>query len=78
MFIIPRKYEIQNWKHLSKQNCEGIFKSSNMELKKTRGAVYRQRYLEKVKEINERNARFMAFCKKEAPWLVEQFFEMIR
>ena len=41
---------------------------------KKRGARNQKRYRAKVREVNEVNAKFMAFAAKQAPWLVERFF----
>ena len=41
---------------------------------KTRAAVNQQKYRNKLRELNETNARFMAFVSERAPWLVAEFF----
>ena len=42
--------------------------------KKSKGAAAQKRYRDKLKELNDTNARFMAFATEQIPWFVERFF----
>ena len=42
--------------------------------KESKGAIAQKRYRNKLKDINETNAQFMAFASEHAPWLIEKFF----
>ena len=47
-------------------------------MEKSRGAVAQKRYREKIKEVNETNAKFMAYASEKAPDLVERFFAELK
>ena len=53
----------------------GISKVLKMAAKApTRAAVNQKKYRNKFRELNDTNARFMAFVSERAPWLVAEFF----
>ena len=43
-------------------------------MERSRGALAQKKYRDKLNEVNETNAKFMAFASEEAPELVERFF----
>ena len=46
--------------------------------KKSKGAAAQKKYRDKLKEVNETNAKFMAFACEQGLWLVEKFFDEIK
>ena len=53
----------------------GISKTGQNMEKKSKGTAAQKRYRDKLKEINNINAKFMAFASEEPPELVKRFFE---
>ena len=70
--------------HQTKNFLAGISRASSGKFKakfkmdperpRSRGAVNQQNYRNRLRELNETNARFMAFASERAPWLVAEFF----
>ena len=47
-------------------------------MERSRGAAAQKRYREKIKEVNETNAKFMAYASEKAPDLVDRFFAELK
>ena len=47
-------------------------------MEKSRGAVAQKKYRDKIKEVNETNAKFMTYASEEAPELMERFFAQLK
>ena len=50
------------------------FQNSKVQTWRKKNQEVLLKYRQKVKEVNETNAKFIAFAKEQAPWLVEKFF----
>ena len=47
-------------------------------MERSRGAAAQKKYRDKIKEVNEINAKFMAYASEKAPELVESFFAELK